>query len=324
VTTITEQALLWAYCIKSNGQAQELSRDQLPYQCAENEYLWVHLQSDMPDAMTMLKQLAVDEDVAAGLTAMETRPRAFAINGGALVFLRGINVNPGAEPEDMVSLRLWLNGNTIISARRHERKLLSVQDAREQVIKGAAPDSPAELLIAIVSKIADRISDILDDLDEGLISFEIAQSFNKQDRQALASLRRRSASMRRYLAPQRDALDSLFRLPGALKEDQAYDLREQADRMTRYVEDLDLARERTIVLQDELRNHIADQQGVRMYVLSMVTAIFLPLSFLTGVFGMNVAGLPGTDTPNAFSNLMIGMLVLAVFMLIAMVWKKWL
>ena len=77
-------------------------------------------------------------------------------------------------------------------------------------------------------------------------------------------------------------------------------------------------------MQDELRNRIADQQGMRMYVLSMVTAIFLPLSFLTGLFGMNVGGLPGTDSPQAFTILIAGMLFLTIIMLIAMLWKKWL
>jgi zinc transporter len=93
--------------------------------------------------------------------------------------------------------------------------------------------------------------------------------------------------------------------------------------MTRYVEDLDLAKERAMVLQDELRNRIAEQQGMRMYVLSLVTAIFLPLSFLTGVFGMNVAGLPGTEEPKSFAYLATAMVILAIILLISMLWKKW-
>ena len=173
-------------------------------------------------------------------------------------------------------------------------------------------------------RIADRIHDAVDEIDEALIAFEEDISLNKQDRQSLADLRRQAATIRRFLAPQRDALDTLFRFSGFLEQDQAFFLREQTDRIARYVEDLDLARERAVVLQDELRNRIADQQGMRMYVLSMVTAIFLPLSFLTGVFGMNVAGLPGTESPDAFTLLMSAMGGLAVVMLIAMLWKRWL
>jgi zinc transporter len=109
-----------------------------------------------------------------------------------------------------------------------------------------------------------------------------------------------------------------------LTKEQSFELREHTDRMTRYVEDLDLAKERAMLLQDELRNRIADQHGVRMYVLSLVTAIFLPLSFLTGVFGMNVSGLPGVENPDGFLYVGTTMLVLAVVMLAAMLWKRWL
>jgi zinc transporter len=72
-----------------------------------------------------------------------------------------------------------------------------------------------------------------------------------------------------------------------------------------------------------LRNRIAEQQGMRMYVLSLVTAIFLPLSFLTGIFGMNVAGLPGTENPQAFTLLGVSMLAIAIGIGGYMVWKKW-
>lgn len=136
-------------------------------------------------------------------------------------------------------------------------------------------------------------------------------------------VRRQAAAIRRYLAPRRDVLDAIYRFNKSLSQQQSFELRDQTDRMTRYVEDLDLAKERAMVLQDELRNRIAEQQGMRMYVHSLVTAIFLPLLFLTGVFGMNVAGLPGTEEPKAFIFLASAMLILAIISLISMLWKKW-
>jgi len=77
------------------------------------------------------------------------------------------------------------------------------------------------------------------------------------------------------------------------------------------------------VLQGELQNRLAEKQNARMFVLSIVAAIFLPLSFLTGVFGMNVAGLPGLEYPNAFNILTGSMLVLAIALVAYMRWKKW-
>lgn len=317
-------AFLWAYDVSAEGQITQISHADVTTPVAENSYRWVHLQSDESDAEQLLNSLALPPSVSDSLMALQTRPRVLPVKEGALIFLRGINVNPGADADDMVSLRLWLTPNLIVTARRQNRRLMSVQDTRAMIDSGEAPASSAELLIALLARIADRIHDKIEGIDDQLGQYEVADTLNKQDRQQLAMLRRQTASIRRHLAPQRDALDTLIRLPNLINDSLIFELRDQADRMTRYVEDLDLARERSVVLQDELRNQIADQQGIRMYVLSMITAIFLPLSFLTGVFGMNVAGLPGTEAPDAFATLMIAMGGIAVIMLIAMLWKRWL
>ncbi len=319
-----DQAFLWAYDIGADGTIVTVDQAAITTPVAPNTYRWVHLQSDESDAEQLLDTLALPTSVADSLMALQTRPRVLPIKEGALIFLRGINANPGADPDDMVSLRLWLTPTLMVTARRQNRRLMSVQDTREMIESGDAPATTAELLVTLLTRIADRIHDKIEDIDEQLAQYETADALNKQDRQQLAMLRRQTAIIRRHLAPQRDALDTLIRLPNLINDSLIFELRDQADRMTRYVEDLDLARERSLVLQDELRNQIADQQGIRMYVLSMITAIFLPLSFLTGVFGMNVAGLPGTEAPDAFTTLMMAMGGIAVVMLIAMLWKRWL
>ena len=141
----------------------------------------------------------------------------------------------------------------------------------------------------------------------------------------LWALRRQIASVRRFVAPQRDALDRLYRNPGTLLSDtEANSLREEADRVTRYLEDLDLARERAIVLQEEHMNELAHLQNTRMYVLSVVAAIFLPLTFVTGLLGMNVGGLPGVDSPLGFMVALVVMVATSAVMLIYFRFRKWL
>ncbi|MBU3023690.1 zinc transporter ZntB [Aestuariibacter sp. A3R04] len=321
---MSESAFLSAQVISCDGTSRPLKQHELNYTCQNNEYLWLHVQCDAPDADTVLSAVTLDDGIADALCTPETRPRAMHINNGALIYLRGINRNPEADPEDMVSLRVWCQQHLVVTARRKHRRLVSVQELQDAVVAQKAPPTPNSLLLDIVTRVADKIHDTVDEIDDALVSFEEDINLDKKDRQTLAALRRQAASIRRFLAPQRDALDALFRFPQFLQQDEAFTLREQTDRITRYVEDLDLARERAVVLQDELRNRVADQQGMRMYVLSMVTAIFLPLSFLTGVFGMNVGGLPGTDSPTAFAYLMGAMGILAVIMLIAMLWRRWL
>ena len=109
-----------------------------------------------------------------------------------------------------------------------------------------------------------------------------------------------------------------------LTDSEAHELREEADRITRYLEDLELARERTMVLREEFLGQLAQEQNSRMYVLSVVAAVFLPLTFITGLLGMNVGGLPGLDNPKGFVGSVIAMLVAAVALVALFRSKKWL
>lgn len=319
----SNNSVLWAYYIEPSIKATAIDITDVIKGQQIGGFTWVHMQCDAKGAKETMASLGLSQQVIESLEAVETRPKTIAINDGLLVYLRGINKNPDADPEDMVSLRIWITDKGIISARRKGRKLLSVQDVREQLDIGNIPINAAQLMLDIIERIADRIHEMVDDLDEQLVAFETTEHMNSQARQKLSVVRRQAAAIRRYLAPQRDALDALYRFNKLLSSDQAFQLREKTDRMTRYVEDLDLARERSIVLQDEVRNRLAEQQGAKMYVLSLVTAIFLPLSFLTGVFGMNVAGLPGIEEPNAFNYLASGMIGLALVLFTLMMWKKW-
>jgi zinc transporter len=68
---------------------------------------------------------------------------------------------------------------------------------------------------------------------------------------------------------------------------------------------------------------MSEQMNSRMYVLSVVAAIFLPLGFLTGLLGINVGGIPGAEYPLAF-GIFIGMLVLVVILqLLIFRWRRW-
>ena len=69
-------------------------------------------------------------------------------------------------------------------------------------------------------------------------------------------------------------------------------LRETGDRITRIAEELDSIRDRAAVLQDQVAGQRQEQLNQRLLALSIMSAFFLPLTFLTGLLGMNLAGIP--------------------------------
>ena len=68
----------------------------------------------------------------------------------------------------------------------------------------------------------------------------------------------------------------------------------------RHIEELDTIRDKVALIQEELANRLSEQLNKKMYILSIISAIFLPLSFLTGLLGINIGGIPGAENENAF------------------------
>ena len=326
MTTNMPDGLLHALLLDRKGGARSVDAGEIEKWRPEDGLLWLHFDvAEHSPAKWMRTAIGLEPSVIKALVADETRPRSLSIGDGLLTVLRGVNLNPGEDPEDMVSIRLWIERDRIVSTRR--RKLLSVQDMREHLAQGTGPATSGEFLSALIGRLADRIGTFVDTMEDQLAAIEEADSDEPVQvrRRSLALLRRQVASVRRFVAPQRDALDRLYRNPGNLLSDpEVGRLREEADRVTRYLEDIDLARERAVVLQEELLNELAQLQNTRMYVLSVVAAIFLPLTFVTGLLGMNVGGLPGLESPRGFTVSVLVMALAAVGVMALFRLKKWL
>jgi zinc transporter len=307
----TDRGLVWAYLLDRKGGGTRVGWEALATWRPEQGLLWTHFDISEPGPEAWIEERSgLEPPIAAALLAEDTRPRSAPSRNGLLVILRGVNLNPGAEPDDMVSIRVWLERDRIITTRR--RLLQTSAEIGAAIEASEGPSSSGEFLCVLVERLVDRIGESVDELDEHIDSVEEGVShMNILDfRARLSDLRRQTAHLRRFLAPQRDALDRLVRQPDPiLTEQDNLGIREQADRVQRHLENLDLIRERGMVLQEEFLGRIAYEQGQRIFLLSVVAAIFLPLTFLTGLMGMNVGGIPGAGTAFGFlgaSGLLIG------------------
>lgn len=279
--------------------------------------LWVHLDYSSEDAREWLcARSGLDAVAAEALLAPETRPRLTPLGDAALIALRGVNLNPGSDPEDMVSVRMWAQAGRVVTTRR--RRLLSASDTVEALAAGRGPCSAGELVVELVDRLGARMEGVIYDIDDRLdgLEEESLGAAGSELRSALSSLRREAIMLRRYIAPQREAVSRLAAEKFSwLDDDDRIRLREVADKLIRYVEDLDSVRDRAMVTQEELVARLSEQLNQRMYVLSIVAAIFLPLGFLTGLLGVNVGGIPGADSEAGFpvfSALLVLVLVLQI------------
>jgi zinc transporter len=311
--------------LDGEGGATELSDEDVDGWQPGSGLLWIDLNLSNKAARRWLRESGkLDSATADILLAGETRPRTLPVDDGMIVVMRGINMNPGAVPDDMVAVRMLLRENLIITSRR--RRVLSVSDVKDALLAGKGPRSAGQFLVTLTGALSGRIEAAVDNIDTVLeqLGETVAAGNAETVRTDLGAVRRQAAALRRHLSPQRDALERLARSStGFLSDSDVFDLREEGDQLTRHIEDLDLARENALVTQEELTNRIAMEQNARMYLLSVVAAIFLPLTFVTGLLGMNVAGLPGTDEPSGFLYSILIMIGLGAALLAYFRWKRW-
>lgn len=286
---------------------------------------WKYLDySDPDDSHWIRNESGISGIVADAMLDADSRPRTLHTDKGVLVILRGVNLNPGSDIEDMISIRVWVEPDLIITTSR--RKLRSVDQIDRAVNAGRGPKNAGEFLGMLTESLGDYINEAIEHIEKSLDIAEdnVSSSATIARNSPFSVLRRQTARIRRYLAPQKEALDRLSRSADLIfsTEDKAR-FSEQANRLTLLLEDLDLVRERAMVAQEEYLGIVAHEQNARMFVLSIVAAVFLPLSFLTGLMGMNVAGLPGLEYPGAFWVLVVLMLICSGIILALFRINKW-
>lgn len=315
-----EPYLLRAYKLDGNGLGTPIS-EEIALKLNKKELTWLHLHADKPETKSLLKKLGLDPIIITALTEEDTRPRLNEFDKGSMIILRGVNLNENAEAEDMVSIRIYVEKNRIISVRK--RQLKAVFDIGDNLLKGKGPKTSGEFIRTLALFLCERMEPTFTELEEQTDNIEekVMEEPDIKLRSLIVDIRKQAIKFRRYLAPQRDVLARLRTLDQDWLSaiDKKY-IQEAFDRITRYVEDLDAIRERTQIVQDELGNYLSDKLNKNMYVLSIVAAIFLPLGFLTGLLGINVGGIPGAEDSDAF--MMFIYILIAVVIIQVIIFKK--
>lgn len=287
---------------------------------------WLHLDWRAEAACRWLHEQAGMDPVAAEAALDETvRPRVAHFGDGLLLVLRAANLEEGEERHDLVSLRVLALPGCLVTLRR--TRVRSAEDVRRLALdKPAAFKDPVDLLVALVARVQDRLQELLEELGDRLDDYEddIAAPDRSPDRYEIAELRRGFIAMRKSLLPQRDAFARLVAESHALvAKKQEKLLREEAARSARLLDDVEAARERTVVLMEELAVQSTEQLNHRIYLFTVIAGIFLPLTFLAGALGMNVGGIPLAQDPRGFTAVLgtLGLLGVGIWLLLRK--KRW-
>lgn len=284
-----------------DGKAAELPFVEGAKRTGEDELVWLHLDGTDEGATDWIgAQDSIPSAARSALLAVETRPRCDFIGNGCLINLRGPGLIHEDSPDLLVSVRIWAEPGRVISAAyREPMALASVADA----FLGARLADPGDILTQWVQSTTDvldpEVTVLGDELDE--IETGMEKSNIWPMRRAVAHVRSHAIALRRFVGPQRMAVERLATSDCAwLDEADRQHLRDAADRVARMAEELEAVRERSALIHEELTDLRSEQLDTRALLISIVALIFLPLTFITGLLGMNVEGIPYAKESWAF------------------------
>ncbi|WP_083101197.1 zinc transporter ZntB [Pseudophaeobacter leonis] len=313
-----------AFAVSSDGIPQPITLPaDLQSLVKPDRYIRLHFAVGEPEFEAWLTR-QVPMTVVKALIESETRPRCDPLEEGLILNLRGVNMNPGAEADDMVSVRLWITEGLIISAR--VRKVWAVDAIRQKMLTGKGPSTVTAFMAELAHGPTKRISKVTLTLVEETDTFEEhALSPSKALASELAGLRQSVIKLRRFVRPQTEAIAELAGgQVWPLEPHSASLLLDTANQTVRVMEELEATSDRLQAVQDHLDMLHMSALGRNSYVLSIVAAIFLPLGFLTGLFGINVGGMPGVEADYGFWAVSVGSVLIGVILFIVFRQLKWL
>lgn len=306
----------------SGGKAVRVEPEQAL--AAADGLAWIHLATSDREAQEWLASRAgLDDYIIESLTAAETRPRCDAVGEGAFLNLRGRMVEDVEAEDALASVRIWAKAGRVISVTR--KPLTALQQVIAAVEAGGLRDPGdliAEFAATITAELDPEVAQIGDDLDDCEADLDENRIFEL--RRTVTHVRAVAIQYRRFLTPQRAALDKLATLPcDWLHDDDRLHLAAAADRAARMAEELESIRERAALMHEGLTDLRAEQIDRRALIISVVAMVFLPLTFLTGLLGMNVKGIPYAEQPWAFGGVVAVCVVIALAITVYFVRRHW-
>lgn len=314
--------LIFGRVLDGTGGARVIGWDQAQgwTPARGEEVLWLHLDRGCAGLLELLRhKLHLPEPTAELLISDLTRPRAFREGDSLVATLRDLNFNPGAEPEDMISMQLWSDGQRVVTLRRAPQQ--SPNEVRDLLDRGAGPHDAGAMITQVAELMIDHLGGAVVEINATIDRLEEdCPDSSMQDRaRQIAEIRRDCLALQRHLSPQHEALEQISRdAPEWFEQHDRREIAESIARLRRHLDDINISKESAVVLQDELRARAQAVSQDATYKLGVIGGVFLPLTFFTGLLGSNVAGIPWAHHPLAFWGVVgacafIALAILAIF-----------
>jgi zinc transporter len=301
-------------------QSWQLTHCDTPYQMSSSEQLaasgyWIHCDRSSTEFEQWLIDEGIDDSIRESLLASDTRPRFQQIDENSFfLILRGVNLNKGKDPDDMLTIRLLYTPQRVITCNQQRSR--AIESIANDFHKGQGPDSMEMLVVTLLAQLHAKIDSVIEPI-EHFIEDQDGEIFTPEQISEINTQHRKLLRLNRFLKPQLFALSALVK--NKLTAFDAFDvyLATQLDTLQRIVDTIDFYIAQIDVINQRIAHINSEVMNRNTYLLSIIAGIFLPLGFLTGLFGINIGGMPGVDNNNAFywfSGILFGMVLFEIYL----------
>jgi zinc transporter len=264
--------------------------------------LWVHLDHGQTIPAWLREHHAIDSAVLEALRAEVRRPRVEVMHHDNLVIIfRTMNVEAVATADLTQTTRVWASPTRVLTMSESHPEVF--EDCAQQIESGRGPKTVPEFLVRLMDNVVKRAELTVLQIDADLTDVELDQEKGIiLQAERPRAIRRRATQLRRSMAPYREVLVQLNHLRLQWLREHVQDAwAPMVEDGGQVVEEVDGILDRARLVQEAISDRLAGQLNQRIYVLTLISGIMLPLTFLTGLLGVNLEGIPGAKSPWAFT-----------------------
>lgn len=315
-----QRGLIWGYRFSPGRPVEAITADTYvaamaapsSHATTSKDFFWLHMSLANSSSENWLRQnVKLPPAFFESLRSEEISTRLEFDDDMLVAVIHDVLFESSYETSAVGSTCVCIGPQLLLSARL--RPLRSVDKLREAVRSGHIFHSPVELLAHLLREQANVLSDILrrsttrvDQIEDRLLA-----NRSSTTRAELGTLRRSLVRLQRLLAPEPAAFFRLLNRPlDWINTDDLQELRQAAEEFAAALHDSIALVERVRLIQEELAALNNEQTGRTLFVLTVVTVLALPINLIAGLFGMNVGGIPFTDSEHGFRLIVLGLMIL--------------
>lgn len=273
----------------------------------------------------LAKQYNIHELTLEDILNVYQRPKIEQLGENLFAEVNRLKITPHDTcTSDQVSL--FLTGNTLLTFQDFDEDFLAGIEARVESGKSLIRKKIDFLFYAVIDLVVDeyyvvleQLNDKIEDIEEMFFNDAINDNFK-----VLQSLRSELRKLRQAIWPVRDIMNKIHKKElSAFSKETLFYFNDTYDHINQIIEILENLRESTLALIDVYMSYTSNRLNDIMKVLTVISTIFIPLTFIAGVYGMNFHYMPEISQWWGYPASLLLMITVALGFLKYFKKKKW-